>query len=220
MTEPEIEGLENVQFAGDFLVASGISEPTAFSIDMRTARRIADEKSVFRVIASPLIQSADGQGTMAADPDDRGDFPGRVLVRPRVPERGRQTRQDRLDYFYDTFLGVWILDSAKDYATHSGEAALKKRIIRRVLSTPGGFYHLPTYGAGLQVKKLANATQINSITSRVRSQVLEEEEVRAAQVDTRFSGGVLYVDIAARTRQGGVSIGLRRDSDGEFVVVR
>lgn len=219
VVEPEIEGMENVQFVGDFLVASGINEPFAFSVDMRTARRLATERSLFRVIASASIESADGQDTMAADPYDRGDFPGVVVVRPRRPERGRQTREDRLDYYYDSFLGVYILDSAKDLGTHSGAAALKKRIIRRVVSTPGGFTFLADYGAGVQVKELATTTQINNLRSNILRQVLSEEEVESASVDVTFENSVLYLEIVARTRRGAISTTLERDGNGSFTVV-
>jgi len=219
VVEPELEGVENVQFAGDFLAASGISEPTAFSVDLRTARRLANERSTFRVVASTAIENKLGTDTI--DPaHDRDDFPGVMEVRRREARRPVRERQVREDLFYDFFAGTYRLDQSDDLELHSGDDALKKRIIRRILTAPGQFRHLERYGVGrVDVKKLFDATRLGELRLAIIRQVKEEEEVSSVSVDASFTAGVLFLTVTVGTIRGRLSFAIERSADGEFTVV-
>jgi hypothetical protein len=218
VVEPEIGAVENAQFAGDFLVASGISEPSAWSVDLRTARRLANERSVFRVVASTDLENDDGSSTL--DPaHDRDDFPGVVSVRPREPARPARELQDRPDLHYDFFAGTYRLDQASDIGLHSGDDALKKRIIRRILTVPGQFRHLETYGVGVEVKKRFTATRLAELRVAAIKQVKQEAEVGSVAVDASFSGGVLILTVAVGTRRGRLTFSVEQDGEGAPIVV-
>lgn len=220
VVEPEIGKLENVQFAGDFLVASGIAEPNAFSVDIRTARRLANQDSTFRVVASTAIEDKLGTYTIPPDPYDRDDFPGVMVVRTREARRPARERQAREDLHYDFFAGTYRLDQSDDLGLHSGDDALKKRIIRRILTSPGQFRHLERYGVGrVDVKKLFDATRLGELRLAVIRQVKEEEEVSSVSVDASFTAGVLFLAVTVGTIRGRLSFAIERSADGEFTVV-
>lgn len=108
-----------------------------------------------------------------------------------------------VDLFYDTFTGTYRLDPRNDLAVHAGVDALKKRIIRRILTFPGEFYHLPDYGVGVQTKKKFNATNLTRLQADVIRQVRQEDEVDEVGVNVANpSPGVLVIEIKARTISG------------------
>lgn len=216
VTEPVIEQIENVQPRPE--IVTGLAE-LPWSVDIRLDRRIV-ATATYQLILAPQVENAPGTRTTPAAPDDRVDFPGIIVRRPRRAPRSRQVEEDRLDYRYDFFQGFYRLDSKSDYDTHSGVVALKKRIIRRIISTPGGFSHLPDYGVGVRVKEPINATKLADLRSKVRRQVLLEEEVERVDVEVTFTGGVLFIKLDVRTQVGAFRLELERPSDGgEFVVV-
>jgi len=154
---------------------------------------------------------------MLPDPDDRYDFPGIEELRPRVPAKAEQT-ETGLDLFYDTFGATFRLDPRNDLDTHRGIETIKKRIIRRLMTSPGGFSHLETYGAGIRTKEPANTTNLNEIRASVLRQVEAEEEVVRASVNVSFQAGVLFVDVKARTRRDQFALGFEIPEEGEIIV--
>ena len=105
-----------------------------------------------------------------------------------------------VDLFYDTFTGAYVLDSRSDLALHAGVEALKKRVIRRLITAPGEFYHLPDYGVGIDVKKQFNATRLTRLQAEIIRQLREEEDIDELAVNlANPSPGVLVVEVRART---------------------
>lgn len=194
VTDPVIEKVENPRAQPTF----DATEPDAWSVDLRTDRRLI-QAATYLLVGSSTITSADGALTLSPDPDDRDTFPGIVVLRPRRQPNPKQVSR-RVDIQYDTFEGVFPLDPKNDLDTHADLVALKKRIIRRLISSPGGFSHLDDYGVGLGNKETFDPTSLAEIRARVTRQLKEEEEVERVAVDTSFSAGVLYVVITARTR--------------------
>ena len=58
-----------------------------------------------------------------------------------------------------------------------GDSSLRKRLIRRVLTAAGAFFHLPNYGTALGPKSLIKADTAERLQARIRAQVLQEPEV-------------------------------------------
>lgn len=215
---PEVEGVEVVASAAAWLLAHGIDLPLAWYADVRVARRLLYRES-YQVIVSTSIEAADGSGPLMANPGDRGTFPGIVEARGRKRVQPPSLRTDSIDVRYDTFAGTFVLDGRRDLDTHDGVEALKKRIIRRAISTPGGFSHLPDYGAGLRVKKL-EAREAPKIRQALLDQIRQEPEVAAVFVDVTFSGGVLYAAIKVRTRsRKEFLMQFEQGSSGEILVL-
>lgn len=80
-------------------------------------------------------------------------------------------------------LGTYQVTAAGDLGTDkSGEASLRKRIVRRVLSAAGSYFHLLGYGVGVQIKGLISVDQLRRLSARIRAQVLQEPELSGQSV--------------------------------------
>ncbi len=214
-TIPVVETVENTQPRPT--AVSG--EPQAWSVDLRTDRRVLAATTYLTVAGSAITSAA--EAPMAAPPFDRDDHPGIALPRPRRPQRPTAVRIG-VDLFYDPFQARFILDAKGDIDVHGGLDALKKRIIRRLLSTPGGFIHLPGYGVGLRVKELNRTTDLADLRLRVARQVRLEDEVARASADVaRLAPGVILVSVKVRTRRGeafGLTFEVPREEGGDILV--
>jgi hypothetical protein len=215
VTEPIIEKVENPQPRPEIVITG--STTTTWSVDIRVDRPIVST-AVYRIIMGPLVSNALGTLTTPPDPYDRAEFPGIFSIRPLPPQRPLQQRPG-IDFFYDTFEGVFRLDPKKDLQTHEGVSAAKKRILRRIMSGDG-FFHLPGYGVGLEVKKLFNPTRISELSLKLKEKILEEEEVDAVSAQITNEIGLLIIQLRVRLRTGGTfELTVRRDSDSESVIV-
>jgi hypothetical protein len=126
--------------------------------------------------------------------------------------------QPRLDYNYDTFTGLFVVDSKGDISTHGELASLKKRILRRLMSSPKGFYHLDDYGVGLKTKEKFDSTSLAKIRADAMRQILLEDEVAKVAVDVTASAGVLFLRIRVETRSSEkFSMGVEVPEDGLFI---
>lgn len=215
-TIPVVEQVENAQAQPNLFT----DFPTAWSVDLRTDRPLI-ELAEYLVVAAQAIGSLAGP-TMAAPPNDRVDPPGIVLPPSRVPPTPPSSTSG-IDFFYDTFTGVYRLDSKQDIDVHSGDDAVKKRIIRRILSTPGSFFHLPNYGVGLRVKQNFSTTRIALIRGEVERQVRQEEEVQDVSVTVSLLGSlanVLLISLIVKTKaqQNPFSLEFQVPSVGAAVV--
>jgi len=90
-----------------------------------------------------------------------------------------------------------------DLALDGGVAGLRKRIVRRVLSSTGTFFHLPNYGVELEVKSLLTASRARRIQAKIQAQVLKEPEVQSANVvisRVATAPGMLSINIRVATQ--------------------
>lgn len=95
--------------------------------------------------------------------------------------------------------------SEGDYAIDSGLANLKKRILRRLITVPGSFAHMPTYGIGVPnyVKKLNRADVVTKLETDAQLQIEQEPEVTQASVKVQpVSSGLVRIDIRIKTQDG------------------
>lgn len=193
-----------------------VSYPNAWSVDLRVDRRIL-ANSIYLVVGSTAIESADGLDSLGANPNDRDSCPGDMTARGRkrvTPD----SVQPRLDYNYDTFTGLFVVDSKGDISTHGELASLKKRILRRLMSSPKGFYHLDDYGVGLKTKEKFDSTSLAKIRADAMRQILLEDEVAKVAVDVTASAGVLFLRIRVETRSSEkFSMGVEVPEDGLFI---
>ncbi len=184
-TEPVVERVFNVRNATATEIDL-VLFPQAHSIDVQVDRRVVWNAS-YTITAAARTASQDllSDLTLAAGlvpPTNACTFPGVHIQRPRRVTRALRARTG-VDLAYNVFGGTFGFEPNNDLATESGDAALKKRIIRRLLSSPGGFPHLPEYGVGLRVKESLKTTSIADLRVRVRDQVLLEPEVTSATVN-------------------------------------
>ena len=96
-----------------------------------------------------------------------------------------------------------------DYVNDTGDAFVKKMILRLLVTPTGGFFHLPDYGYGiLNAKTFIPPAKLletkQGIEQAIRNSVPEVQAVQA-QI-TLAPNGVLTVNIAARTKPQGNTI--------------
>jgi hypothetical protein len=80
-------------------------------------------------------------------------------------------------------LGTYGVDSTGDVALDEGDADLRKRAVRRLITRKSSFAHLPGYGVGLTSfgKQLGRAATVAQIVADAESQLLEEPDVAKAK---------------------------------------
>lgn len=107
-------------------------------------------------------------------------------------------------------LGTYQVTDTGDLGTDkTGEAGLRKRIVRRVLSAAASFFHLPGYGVGVELKRTITVDMLRRLSSRIRAQVLQEPEVQAVTVSLSQVPGspqVVSCAISATTSAGQVQV--------------
>lgn len=108
-------------------------------------------------------------------------------------------------------LGTYQLTDTGDFGLDkSPEASLRKRLLRRVTTAAGGFFHLPGYGAAPKLKGLLTVDAVERLQTRIRAQCLQEPDVVTVQVSLALaagSTGTLMCTIKA-TPNGGDPVGL------------
>ena len=73
-----------------------------------------------------------------------------------------------------------------------------RRLPRRLMTTPGGFFHLPNYGLGIRLKESLITTDLVKLRTEVQRQILLEPEFDSAQVAIALaSNGVLTLTVKA-----------------------
>lgn len=95
--------------------------------------------------------------------------------------------------------------SGGDYASMTGEPFVKKLILRRLISKPGDFFHLPNYGIGLRVKEPLPNTDLRKLAKAIEMQVAMEPEVLAVKASLSYasSSAILYINLKVQLRQTG-----------------
>jgi hypothetical protein len=163
-------------------------------IDVTVDRPFSPWDSRYIVAVNQLVTSS---GALLAPGATSREFPGlyRILRVPNVdaatPSRdvaNPQTYQDQLDPLPQAgdpaALGVYPVGSDGDYAFDEGIANLRKRIFRRLITRPGAFIHLPTYGVGVPLygKRLGTTAVRQQIAAAAEQQIGLEPDVLSVKV--------------------------------------
>ena len=105
-------------------------------------------------------------------------------------------------------LGHVGMDNTGDYLVNDGDSPYKTRILRRMISVPGGFLHLGNgYGVGVGQagKKLSQSSVLAQMSTSAEKQINKEPETARATcravLDPSGKGLVRFV-ILARTKSG------------------
>lgn len=104
--------------------------------------------------------------------------------------------------------GTLDVTSEGDYKSVTGAPLIKKLIMRRLMATPGDFFHLPDYGAGLSEKVPMAATDLRRLSKLIEDQVLLEPDVSAVKVSLSMIAATqtLVVQMQVRLQQSGESV--------------
>lgn len=102
----------------------------------------------------------------------------------------------------DAPLGTYQVTSEGDYKLDGGTPNLKKRIIRRMTTIKGSFFHLPDYGDMPVLKGGTTPGQLLEMQAKYRSGILREPDVVQASVRVRRVGDVVFVEADVQNTQG------------------
>lgn len=174
--------------------------------DFRAVDLHVDRAFVFGITyrVSVIRVAAAAGGALGAP--TTADFAGVVQVHVTRPPA---KRLDNTDFANDPFVGKFVVDDSGDIAIQAGLAAVRKRILRRLVTPRNAFAFLPGYGVGLRLKDLYAVRQIQSLKTDVLAQVGQEPEVTAVSVSVSLDAtGFIALDIKAQTRSGVVPVSL------------
>ena len=79
-------------------------------------------------------------------------------------------------------LGRYQVNDRGDFALDDRLSGLRKRVLRRLTTPRGGFYHLPEYGLAQEVKGPIRPSVLRDLAADARSQVESEPGVVRASV--------------------------------------
>lgn len=172
------------------------------------ARYLAVVNNLFDVSGTSSITSAslgfDAVFKQLQEPTLEAGLPTRDVANP-------QTRDAMLDPLPDPNnprnLGTFVVDDTGDLAFDEGLTSLKKRILRRLVTTPGAFLHLPGYGVGIPTygKQLGQAAVLARLAADSESQIAREPEVarvRVRPVLDQNNPGLVRFQVLVRTKVG------------------
>jgi len=94
-------------------------------------------------------------------------------------------------------------DQSGDVANHSGLSYLRKRILRRVTTVFGGFFHLPNYGSGQRLKTNTSRAQMTRLEKKIKTQCENEPDVQTVKVRVQLRHpSVFHVVITVLSADG------------------
>ena len=96
--------------------------------------------------------------------------------------------------------GTLKIDSAGDYTNQYGAALVKKLILRRLIASPGDFFHLPNYGAGLKVKEAIPVNNLRMLAASIEEQVKQEPEVQACKANLSYSASASVLNVLLKVQ--------------------
>lgn len=102
-------------------------------------------------------------------------------------------------------LGTFEITDSGDLAQDFGIRSLRKRILRRIMTTTNQFFHLRGYGTDLEVKALVRPDRLLRLQEKLRAQILREPEVANVRVVIQAVPGVpdvVRVSVRAQTIGG------------------
>ena len=94
-------------------------------------------------------------------------------------------------------------DPSGDLANQSGRSYLRKRLLRRITTVMGGFFHLPGYGAGQRLKTRISGSKVARMEKQIQAQCEQEPDVRSVSVSATIrSASIVRVVVTVLDAEG------------------
>ena len=195
--------------SGRVLTPLSVVQVNATTFDILTLQLLENAKIDMQLQAVSL-RTVQG----APQPTLTWVFPGSQLVSNTTPQRQTTAAGLALADIANPQTpnspvgGTLQITSAGEYKSVTGEALIKKLIIRRLISKRGDFFHLPDYGAGLRVKDTIPNVDLRKLARELESQIKFEPEVEAASVGLSYTAAAsaLVVQMKVKLRQLGQEV--------------
>lgn len=191
-----------------FLHVIGVRPINVTTYGVSTIEHFGSFEVTHRISSSTLLDPAG----FTLKPPRKADFLGILDATVSTAEdralKKRTTSRDLLNLPAPTddparYGGTLLIDAVGDYQDMSGEALVRKLIIRRLLSSPGDFFHLPEYGIGFKVKDPLPISNLSALKAEIERQVLREPEVETTQAALTLDANMLVVQVKAKLKTSG-----------------
>lgn len=115
--------------------------------------------------------------------------------------------------------GVFKITADGDYASEEGIPLLRKLILRRITTRRGGFFHLPDYGLGIDVKDiLPRGGDLLALKQELEQQVRLEPDVRDVEAGVQSDAeGTIVIKLYVESTFGSFAAGVMRRNDGSLL---
>lgn len=176
--------------------------PTRYTV---TVTNIFSADLVEALDPDPSSLSFDALFKKLEEPQIATTRPSRDLANAQTGNAATSSLPDPEDTLLN--LGSLRVDDSGDYAFDEGLVNFKKRIIRRLVTSPGKFAHLPKYGVGIPDygKRLAVSSVIASLAAQAEAQISLEPEtsrVRVRPIVDPNTPGLVRFQIFVRPKSG------------------
>jgi hypothetical protein len=138
-------------------------------------------------------------GAFVAYGPDRRPIPLAQQPQGRVDIRNPQAERDAPQ---GQPLGTFVMDGDGDLAVETGRAYLRKRIFRRLSTSPGEMFHEPGYGVLPKLKSLYRPADLRKLVQDVESQIRQEPDVVSVRASAQATGSVVIVTLKVQDRFG------------------
>lgn len=179
----------------------GVSTTSNASVvDLYLLGKLGNVLTTHTVSAQTLV---DGNGALIVLPYTANFVGCEAVVEAETPDSVTDFANPPFENEDGTLAGTLKIGTDGDYAMDTGVVLLKKLIIRRLTTTPGGFFHLsPDYGLGIRVKEPMKTTDLVKLKAEIESQVQNEPEIGACQaILTIDNKGILSIEIRAELKK-------------------
>lgn len=195
----------------EFLHVVGVEQTGTYEYTLLCLEEFGEVSVTHRVATATLLDTSGAlintprQADFAGILDKAKSSTAEVLGQRRVASRDFANAQVPMAAYE---AGTLQVDGSGDYVLESGPSLVRKLILRRLMSAPGDFFHLPTYGLGLRVKEPVPAADLGRLKASIEAQVAREPEVETARATLTLDAGtgVLSVSVRAQLRKSGEQV--------------
>lgn len=96
-----------------------------------------------------------------------------------------------------------IVTAARDWRLVEGEEAVRQSLLRRLMTSPGGWKTKPSYGVGARgfLKRPSTAATVDELAQRIVSQFMVDQRVEAVSAVTAdWSDNLLRISVLVKLR--------------------
>lgn len=177
---------------------------------LRTQDRLPTSDVTVRATATGLL-SASGAAVGAAN---SADFLGVTELATSTPTAKASSRSGARDLSSRSAalagggqsLGGTLVIAAGDYALMDGTELAKKLIVRRLVATPGDFFHAPDYGCGFAVKQAIPTGDLSRARAAAERQIALEPDLTAVSVSLVQTMNTLTITVRATLARTGQQV--------------
>lgn len=102
-------------------------------------------------------------------------------------------------------------NEAGGYVRVYGDELIKKMVIRRLVTTPGAYFHIAPseFGQDLKIKEPLRSSSLAALKVQIEQEILKEPGVTKAQISLTLSEGSLTIRAKIQTDSGESEVDLR-----------